>query len=1033
MKFIRITGIFFVAVTSILFSQETQFGKNKVQYHDFHWYFIQSAHFDVYFTNGGENLATFTADVAEQAYASIAKTFRYQIKTRIPIIVYNSHNDFQQTNVISSYLEEGIGGVTELFKNRVVLPFEGEYRKFRHVIHHELVHAVINDMFYGGSIQSILTNNITLQLPLWFNEGLAEYEALEWDVNSDMFMRDAVVQEYLPEIDQLYGYFAYRGGQSVWYYIAERYGKEKIADILHHILGTRNVDMGFRSALGFSIDELSERWQKEQKKRYWPDVSLREEPQEHKTIRQLTDHKKDGNFYNMSPAISPQGDKLAFISDRSDYFDVYIMSTIDGEVKKKIISGQRTPDFEELHLLTPGMSWSPNGEILAVTTKSGEEDAIILFNIKENDEEKLTFGFDGIFSVEWSFDGTSLAFVGNKKQQSDIYAYHIATRELKNITNDIFSDSDPAWSNDGTKIFFSSDRNAYLNESQLPPNFKMQQFDFQQLDLYAYSFETNSVQRLTDTDYSDETSPVASPDGNQLLFISDRSGINNIYRMNLDSLTSVPITNSIGGIYQLSLTRDGEKLAFVSLNNAGFDIFLLRTPFHNSLRDSLPLTDFIKRKAQTIRKKTEQQISSPDSLAQSKNDTIRKYDNDVPMDFSKYVFRPSTEHIPQHRDTLFLVTDNKDSNDNYIVNEYKLSFSPDIIYGAAGYSTFYGVQGSTVMAFSDLLGDHQIFLQTNLIIDGLKNGDYALTYYYLPNRIDWGFHAYHSARFLALNNEYIDTRFRTYGVAVSALYPLSKFQRFDFSSTYFRVSRENLYFISPAQRRDILLPALSYVHDNVLWGYTGPNNGTRYNLSAYGTPKIGATGLQFLSTQADYRTYFRLTRGYVFAFRFSGGGSFGKNKQHFIVGGMDNWINRSFENDSLPINSPEDFLFLTSGAPLRGYKFNAQIGTRYALMNMEFRYPFLGYVVAGPLPVFFQSLTGVAFLDVGSAWSSERTYKAFGKNADGNVVTKDVLIGMGTGARIYLLGFLLKIDVAWQYDNQNFSIPKYYFSLGADF
>jgi len=80
----------------------------------------------------------------------------------------------------------------------VILPFEGEYSKFRHVIHHELTHAVINDMFYGGSIQSIISNNITLQLPLWFNEGLAEFESLRWDTDSDMFLRDATVHEYLP-------------------------------------------------------------------------------------------------------------------------------------------------------------------------------------------------------------------------------------------------------------------------------------------------------------------------------------------------------------------------------------------------------------------------------------------------------------------------------------------------------------------------------------------------------------------------------------------------------------------------------------------------------------------------------------------------------------------------------------------------------------------------------------------------------------------------------------------------------------------
>lgn len=237
----RAAGLFFLCLltAAVASGQEPEFGKNKVQYTKFNYYFIQSDHFDIYFTDDGEHLADFTAAAAESAYTRISKSFRYQLVNRIPIIVYNSHNDFQQTNVISEYLEEGIGGVTELFKNRVVLPFEGDYKKFRHVIHHELVHAVINDMFYGGSIQSIIANNITLQLPLWFNEGLAEYEALRWDTDSDMFLRDATVHEYLPPLNQLSGYFAYRGGQSLWWYIERKYGEQKIGDILNRIKSTR--------------------------------------------------------------------------------------------------------------------------------------------------------------------------------------------------------------------------------------------------------------------------------------------------------------------------------------------------------------------------------------------------------------------------------------------------------------------------------------------------------------------------------------------------------------------------------------------------------------------------------------------------------------------------------------------------------------------------------------------------------------------------------------------------------------------------
>lgn len=89
--------------------------------------------------------------------------------------------------------------MTELFKNRIVLPFEGDYEKFRHVIHHELLHAYMNDMYYGGSIQNIISRNISLTFPLWFSEGMAEYQSIYGlDKETDMFMRDATIHNYVP-------------------------------------------------------------------------------------------------------------------------------------------------------------------------------------------------------------------------------------------------------------------------------------------------------------------------------------------------------------------------------------------------------------------------------------------------------------------------------------------------------------------------------------------------------------------------------------------------------------------------------------------------------------------------------------------------------------------------------------------------------------------------------------------------------------------------------------------------------------------
>ncbi len=1044
---LALTALFFLCAFSRGWAQEDiTFGKNKVQYHRFHWSYIQTDHFDIYFDEGGHELADYAAAAAEAAYNSISKSFRYQLVNRVPIIVYNSHNAFQQTNVVSEYLEEGIGGVTELFKNRVILPFEGDYKKFRHVIHHELVHAVINDMFYGGSIQSIITNNISLQLPLWLNEGLAEYEALKWDTDSDMFIRDATVHEYLPEIRNLYGYFAYRGGQSVWWYIANKYGEQKVGEILNRIKSTRSVEAGFRGSIGLSIEELSERWQKEQKVLYWPDIAKREEPADY--ARRLTDHRKDGGFYNTSPAITPQGDKIAFITNRDEYFDIYLMNAIDGKIISKVVSGNTTNNFEELHLLTPGISWSPDGKKLALAVKAGGEDAIMIVDPESGDEQKLTFGLEGIFSVEWSPKGNTLAFVGNTASQSDIYTYDMDTKKLTNLTDDVFSDQTPAWSPDGKTIYFSSDRNG---KSEGPNVMPLENYQY---DLYKMDVSTRQISRVNDWPNSDEVSPVVSPDGKTILFVSDRNGINNIYRLDLETGKYRPITNSLSGDYQLSLSHDGTKLAFSSLNNAGFDIFLMRNPFDRDLKVAeLEPTEFYKAKfaapkpvaapvasfdTQVLNEPSPDTLAAPHTTTQEA-DTSHRYGKNIQIDFSNYVFHDSLDQsVPSDSSIARMpkLANNLDTNGDYRVNKYKLNFTPDIVYGNAGYNTFYGVTGSTVMAFSDLMGDHQIIFVTNLLLD-LKNSDYGLQYYYLPNRLDLGFGGFHSARFVYVDDPVYGVslfRFLTYGASISASYPFDHYDRLDFGADWYNISKENLdYTDEPVQTRDVLVPNISYTHDTSLWGLISPMNGTRYRFSIFGTPKLGGDGLSFFNVLGDYRTYLSLGHNYALALRLAGGGSFGQNPQKFIIGGVDNWINREFDGGYVPLQNAEDYIFLQIGTPLRGYNYVAAIGSRYALFNMEFRYPLFALVQAGPLPLGLQSLGGVMFFDAGSAWSREKDYRAFTRDTNGSVVTQDLLMGMGTGARIYFLAFLIRFDVAWAWSWSHFSTPKYYFSLGYDF
>jgi outer membrane protein assembly factor BamA len=248
------------------------------------------------------------------------------------------------------------------------------------------------------------------------------------------------------------------------------------------------------------------------------------------------------------------------------------------------------------------------------------------------------------------------------------------------------------------------------------------------------------------------------------------------------------------------------------------------------------------------------------------------------------------------------------------------------------------------------------------------------------------------------------------------------------------VSREPLEGTTiTEQSKFMLVPSVSYVFDNTRdWAF-GPVSGTRYKATVMASPKFGSGGVGFYTLLGDFRHYIALSRtgDYSFAARFSGGASLGPNPQKFFVGGVENWFNYEVRNNTLPVQNAEDFTFLTPGYPLRGYRYNEQFGTKYALANLEFRFPLFRALVTGPLPVLFQYISGAAFVDAGSAWTT--SFNATRRNEGGALVTDNLLMGAGMGARAYVFGFPVRFDVAWKYNIDSWSRPTYYFALGYDF
>ncbi len=1097
-------------------AQYFAFGKNKVQYEAQTWYFLHSRHFDIYYYEGGEHLAAFTAKAAEAAYEQVSHLFQHQIAKPIPLLVYQSHNDFAVTNAIDlPTYAEGIGGVTELFKNRVAIPFTGDYRDFRRVIHHELVHAIVNDMFYGGSIQSIIQNNIQLQIPLWFNEGLAEYAALGWDTQSDMYVREAVLEDNLAPIPYLNGYFAYRGGQGVWDYIAEPYGQEKVSEILQRLRLTRNVDAAFRRATGLSLEELSERWQQALKEIYFPEVTARENLE---AIARPLITREQGFYYNASPALSPQGDRLAFITTKGGLFDLYLASANDGKILRRLVAGQTSAEFESLKILSPGLAWRPDGQVLAFAVKSGASDAIALIDVETAATRMYRVpDLDQIISLTWNPVRNEIAFAGTRDAQGDVFVLDLDTEQTVNLTDDLFSDHEPAWSPDGATLVFHSDRGDYLDlgQQQEGGDFRMAEHDYRQYDLYRLTPGQPRLERLTSDPVWDEAHARFGSDPNRLLFISDRNGIPNLYEKTLDTGTERPLTDLGIGVTQVSVSADGQKAAVVALKEGTPSIYLLKTPFerrleravlvpnvwaqrvmqqvpipapalalaHPTLRQSNPFLRDATDGTQFARTREAPSgllaalppfdpallgAGLPEGTAfASTNGTNGTNGHTEGMgtngtnghagadttafdasqiDFRTYRFGAAfDEAAAQHEASAtprFREQDDLNPDGTYKSKRYKLIFSPDLVYGTAGYDVLYGVQGVTQMMFSDMLGNHRIVVATNLLID-LRNSDYILSYDYLPRQTDWSVSGFHISRLLGdfrgLSPTYY--RYRQYGASLSASHPFDKFRRIDYTLSVVGVSQADITDASvPPLTRTLLHPSITFTRDVTTPGYLYPTNGHRVALSIGGSPlSFDRQQVRFLTLLTDARAYSSFGGGwYTLAVRGSAGASFGSHPQRFYTSGVQNWINRHFdEENGFPLANVTDFVFATPILPTRGYDINTRNGSYFGLVNAEFRFPIVAALLPGPLPLLpLYNLQGTAFTDVGTIWGGrglDNPLTVFRRNDQGQRVFDDVLVGAGFGLRTILLGYPLRIDYAWPFDGRHFGDRRIYVSLGLDF
>jgi hypothetical protein len=548
------------------------FGKNKVQTRDYRFQSYETEHFRVLFYPGGEALAEFGARSAEEFYRKYAGDLGFELEGKTPLLLYLSQGQFGETNVILDIIEEGVGGFSELLRNRIVIPFDGSYDNLHHVIGHELAHIFEFRMFFRSRLSSLLGAIEEFSMPLWVLEGFAEYQSGWVNVEGELFMRDLVLSDKLVPLPKLHdgmGYLVYREGESFFRWVEERYGRKKVHEFLATLASKRNVDAAFEASFGAGIEKISSRWERHLKTRYWSEAARSGLFDER--VEKLTDHVRDGSVYNTAPALSPSGLRLAFVSDRSEYADVYVMSALDGKGIRRLVRGGRSGGFENMHLLRPGVAWSPDERTLAVVTTAAGRDNIVLVDVTTGrTKRRLGGNLDAIYSPRYYPDGESLACVGLKNGFSDIYTVSVRGGEPHRITYDMYDDRDPVFSSSGESLFFVSDRPD--PGSEWVPG---------ELAIWCRT-RGGDLARVTGRSHGLKQPAVA---GDYLTYVDADS----FSRIQVYSLTERRIVRSaalLGEASYLTLSRDAGTLAFALFSDVGWDIAVVRNPIEAIPLDS---------------------------------------------------------------------------------------------------------------------------------------------------------------------------------------------------------------------------------------------------------------------------------------------------------------------------------------------------------------------------------------------------------------------------------------------------------------
>ena len=1065
------------------------FGMNQVQYDRFDWRVKETTHFLIHYYPEEEVAAADAARMAERAYERLSRIIGHQFREKKPLIFFSSRNDFGQNNVMGD-LGEGTGGVTEGLRHRVLMPFTGDYHSFEQILTHELVHSFQYDIFARGKAGGGLQTLQQVNPPLWFMEGMAEYLSTgPHHPLTDAWIRDAALNGKLPTIEQMTErpdlYFPYRYGEALWEYVGKRFGDAVIGQIL---LAAPNVgvERAVRRETGLSLAELSDEWREAMQEEHLPRIPEFQRPR--KFAKPILDERRSGAEVFVAPTLSPDGKQIAFISTGSFargeiFFDLWLGNAENGRRLKRLVKTTTDPNFEELRLMYSQSAFSPDGGSLAFTAQRSGRDVLYMLDVRRS---KRTFRFElpleGVTGPSFSPDGKRVVFSGSKGGITDLYIVDVDGKNLRQLTNDRNADLQPQWSPDGRTIAFASDRGEATNFDIL----RFNRWRLTLLDLETMRIEVPEGQG------GHNINPMWAPDGKSIAYVSDRSGIANIFLYDLAARDHFRLTNVTGAVsafteYSPAITwaRAADRLAFTYYEDGGHTIWGIDNP--RSLKKE-PYRDPVVAQKLIATRGTPDSVTKGPAVAGPGAGTTSSSVGLAPQPPDLTSVTPPVVRVDSNprRQSIYRLGDVMRAADELPVadvgpapltvaqlldsaayalpdtsrfkdSEYKVSFLPEYIgrptIGYAQDNFGQGVYGGTTLILSDMLGNHRLALSGGL--NGrLADAQAYVAYMNLERRFQWMGGAFQEPYYFysgdtvysvpgsdrVLEQEQRITRNSLRQAFGVAQYPFNRFTRMELGLAYNHLDRSTLYIVRQVDRptlastdfyidRESHQPGLHFIQPMI--AYVSDNSLFSYNGGVMGR---------------RYRFQVQPTLG---SFRWIEYLADYRRYDPVIF----NYITIATRfTTRMAVGPDEDEVPSYIGRPemLRGYNrelytdeclisissescgASRLIGSRFAVATAELRIPLVRQFALALLPIPLPPVDGAVFFDAGMAWSGSNELEA--KRPTGGSVEniRYPLRSYGFSIRANLFGFAL---AKWDYaipldvDRKGF----WTFSLGPTF